>query len=284
MTGSNKPPAEPARTVAVVTHGQLEAIGEGIARLERVAGEAGVEIVYSKEEAEKHDRDADAADFQKVDLVVVLGGDGTMLRALRRTLGTGTPVVGVNFGEVGFLTSIKAEALEDGLTRVFAGEYVVAELPTLDIEKGTDRHVAVNDIVVASSIIGRMIDLGWAVGGEDLGAVPCDGVLCSTPSGSTGYNLSNGGPVLVWWLDAQVVTFIAPHSLHARPLVVPRSRDVEIENRTADVAAAVLVDGQPVGELATGERVVVRLGEQPSLLAHLPEATFFRRYRETFAS
>jgi NAD+ kinase len=284
MTGSNKPPAEPARTVAVVTHGQLEAIGEGIARLERVAGEAGVEIVYSKEEAEKHDRDADAADFQKVDLVVVLGGDGTMLRALRRTLGTGTPVVGVNFGEVGFLTSIKAEALEDGLTRVFAGEYVVAELPTLDIEKGTDRHVAVNDIVVASSIIGRMIDLGWAVGGEDLGAVPCDGVLCSTPSGSTGYNLSNGGPVLVWGLDAQVVTFIAPHSLHARPLVVPRSRDVEIENRTADVAAAVLVDGQPVGELATGERVVVRLGEQPSLLAHLPEATFFRRYRETFAS
>jgi NAD+ kinase len=284
MTGSNKPPAEPARTVAVVTHGQLEAIGEGIARLERVAGEAGVEIVYSKEEAEKHDRDADAADFQKVDLVVVLGGDGTMLRALRRTLGTGTPVVGVNFGEVGFLTSIKAEALEDGLTRVFAGEYVVAELPTLDIEKGTDHHVAVNDIVVASSIIGRMIDLGWAVGGEDLGAVPCDGVLCSTPSGSTGYNLSNGGPVLVWGLDAQVVTFIAPHSLHARPLVVPRSRDVEIENRTADVAAAVLVDGQPVGELATGERVVVRLGEQPSLLAHLPEATFFRRYRETFAS
>ena len=284
MTGSNKPPAEPARTVAVVTHGQLEAIGEGIARLERVAGEAGVGIVYSKEEAEKHDRDADAADFQKVDLVVVLGGDGTMLRALRRTLGTGTPVVGVNFGEVGFLTSIKAEALEDGLTRVFAGEYVVAELPTLDIEKGTDRHVAVNDIVVASSIIGRMIDLGWAVGGEDLGAVPCDGVLCSTPSGSTGYNLSNGGPVLVWGLDAQVVTFIAPHSLHARPLVVPRSRDVEIENRTADVAAAVLVDGQPVGELATGERVVVRLGEQPSLLAHLPEATFFRRYRETFAS
>jgi NAD+ kinase len=284
MTGSNKPPAEPARTVAVVTHGQLEAIGEGIARLERVAGEAGVEIVYSKEEAEKHDRDADAADFQKDDLVVVLGGDGTMLRALRRTLGTGTPVVGVNFGEVGFLTSIKAEALEDGLTRVFAGEYVVAELPTLDIEKGTDRHVAVNDIVVASSIIGRMIDLGWAVGGEDLGAVPCDGVLCSTPSGSTGYNLSNGGPVLVWGLDAQVVTFIAPHSLHARPLVVPRSRDVEIENRTADVAAAVLVDGQPVGELATGERVVVRLGEQPSLLAHLPEATFFRRYRETFAS
>ncbi len=282
MTGSETPPAEPVRTAAVVTHGNPEAIGEGLAQLERVSREGGVELFYPKDEAEKHDR-ADA-DFHKVDLVVVLGGDGTMLRALRRTLGTGMPVVGVNFGEVGFLTSIKAKALEDGLKRVFAGEYVVAELPTLDIEAGAERHAAINDIVVASSVIGRMIQLGWAVGGEDLGVVPCDGVLCSTPSGSTGYNLSNGGPVLVWGLEAQVVTFIAPHSLHARPLVVPRSRDVEIENRTHDVPAAVLVDGRPVGELTAGERVVVRLGEQSSLLAHLPEATFFRRYRETFAS
>jgi NAD+ kinase len=277
------PSAEPVRTAAVVTHGKPEAIGQGLELLERVAGVAGVELFYPEDEAEKHERDATRPDLQKVDVVVVLGGDGTMLRALRRTLGTGTPVVGVNFGEVGFLTSIKAEALEDGLKRVFAGDYVIAELPTLDVEGGPDRHVAVNDLVIASSIIGRMIELGWAVGGEDLGLVPCDGVLCSTPSGSTGYNLSNGGPVLVWGLDAQVVTFIAPHSLHARPLVVPRTRYVEIENRTADVAAAVLVDGQPVGELAAGESVVVRLGERSSLLAHLPEATFFRRYRETFA-
>lgn len=283
MTGSNTQPAEPVRTAAVVTHGRPEAIGEGLDLLERVAREAGVELFYPEDEAEKHERSATRPDLQKVDLVVVLGGDGTMLRALRRTLGTGTPVVGVNFGEVGFLTSIKAEALDDGVKRVFGGDYVIAELPTLDVEAGSDRHVAVNDLVIASSIIGRMIELGWAVGGEDLGIVPCDGVLCSTPSGSTGYNLSNGGPVLVWGLDAQVVTFIAPHSLHARPLVVPRSRNVEIENRTADVAAAVLVDGQPVGELAPGESLVVRLGERSSLLAHLPEATFFRRYRETFA-
>lgn len=282
MTGSETPPAEPVRTAAVVTHGNPEAIGEGLAQLERVAGEAGVELFYPKDEAEKHARED--ADFKEVDLVVVLGGDGTMLRALRRTLGTGMPVVGVNFGQVGFLTSIKAEAIEDGLKRVFAGDYVVAELPTLDIEIGAERHAAINDVVVASSIIGRMIELGWAVGGEDLGELHCDGVLCSTPSGSTGYNLSNGGPVLVWGLDAQVVTFIAPHSLHARPLVVPRGRDVEIENRTDDVPAAVLVDGRPLRELAAGERVVVRLGEQSSLLAHLPEATFFRRYRETFAS
>jgi NAD+ kinase len=272
------------RTAAVVTHGKPSTIGEALPRLERVAAEAGVELLFSEDEAEKHGLDGGGLELAAADVTVVLGGDGTMLRALQRALGTGTPVVGVNFGEVGFLTSIRAEALEEGVARIFAGEYVVAELPTLEAEVGGGKHVAVNDVVAAASIVGRMIELGWAVGGEDLGSLPCDGVLCATPSGSTGYNLSNGGPVLVWGLDALVVTFIAPHSLHARPLVVPRGRDVAIENRTGDVPAAVLVDGRLVGELAAGERVLVRLGEQQSLLGHLPEATFFQRYRHTFAS
>jgi NAD+ kinase len=282
-TGSKTPLAEPVRTAAVVTHGHPEAIGEALARLEQVAARSGVELVFPEDEAEKHDRPVDG-DLAGADLVVVLGGDGTMLRALKRTLGDGPPVIGVNYGAVGFLTSISAEDLEGGLQRAFGGEYVVAELPTLDVDTGGERHVAVNDVVVASSIVGRMIELGWSIGGEDLGALSCDGVICSTPSGSTGYNLSNGGPVLVWGLDAQTVTFIAAHSLHARPLVVPRGRDVEIENRTQDVPAQVLVDGRPVTQLAGGERVVAKLGQERTRLAHLPEATFFRRYKETFAS
>jgi NAD+ kinase len=282
-TGSNTPSAEAVRTAAVVTHGHREAIGEALGRLERIARTCGVELVYPEDEAEKHDRSPDG-DLGAADLVVVLGGDGTMLRALKRTLGTGPPVIGVNYGAVGFLTSISADDLEAGLERAFGGEYLVAELPTLQAEAAGGEHVAVNDVVVASSAIGRMIELGWTIGGEDLGVLPCDGVICSTPSGSTGYNLSNGGPVLVWGIDAQTVTFIAAHSLHARPLVVPRGSEVEVENRTRDVPALVLVDGHPVTQLARGERVVARLGEERTRLAHLPEATFFRRYRETFAS
>ena len=279
--GSTTPRAEPVRRAAVVTHGRPELIGEGLTQLQRVAEEAGVELAYSAEEAEKH---GVAAGDGEVDLTVVLGGDGTMLRALRGSLETGAPVVGVNFGSVGFLTSIPADDLEQGLRRAFAGEYARVELPTLEAELAGEQHVAVNDVVAASSVIGRMVHIAWSIGGEELGVLPCDGVISSTPSGSTAYNLSNGGPVLVWGIDAMTVTFIAPHALDARPLVVPRNRELTVENRTHDVPVAVLVDGRPVGELGREERVVVRLGEQRSLLAVLPEATFFRRYRETFAS
>ena len=280
--GLTTPSADGVRRAAVVTHGKPDKIGEGLTRLERVASGAGVELVFSGEEAEKHARPGDGDG--RVDLTVVLGGDGTMLRALQGSLDSKAPVVGVNFGTIGFLTTIPADELESGLERVFGGDYRVVELPTLEAEVAGSRHVAVNDVVAASSQIGRMVHLRWEVGGEDLGVRPCDGVICSTPSGSTGYNLSNGGPVLVWGIDAMAVTFIAPHALDARPLVVPRGREVVVENRTDDVPVAVLIDGRTAAELGEGRTVTVRLGEERSLLGVLPEATFFRRYGETFAS
>jgi NAD+ kinase len=207
-----------------------------------------------------------------------------MLRGLSRFLGTEVPVIGINFGRVGFLSSIPRDELEVGLARVFAGEYRIEELPTLEVEVGDEQRVAVNDLVVASAVVGRMIQLEWAVGGEALGRLGCDGVVCATPPGSTGYNFSNGGPVLVWGLDAMSVTFVAPHSLNARPLVVPRGSELIVWNRTLDVPATALVDGHHVGDLAPGGRAVARVGAQRSLLATLPEVTFFSRYRRAFAS
>jgi NAD+ kinase len=174
--------------------------------------------------------------------------------------------------------------LEAGLARVFGGEYEVVELPTLELEHPDGREVAVNDVVVASGSLGRMIELDLAVGGEELGRQPCDGIICATPSGSTAYNLSNGGPVLMWGLEAMAVTYISAHSLHARPLVVPPGSDVIVWNRTQDVEAGVLADGHRVSTLGKAERAVVRLGPERSLLATLPEATFVRRYRQSFAS
>jgi NAD+ kinase len=281
--GSTTRRAEVKR-VAVVTHGRPETSGDVLARLRALAEERGIELLLADDELEKHGLGTDDGDSAKADLAVVLGGDGTMLRALKRFLGTSVPVIGVNLGRVGFLASIGPDTLEEGLARVFGGDYEVVELPALEAEAGGERWTAVNDVVVTSSTIGRMIELAWAIGGEDLGELPCDGLICCTPSGSTAYNLSNGGPVLVWGLDAMAINFVAPHSLHARPMVVPRGLDLAVHNRTADVAATVLADGHPVHELSSGDQVGARLSEQRSMLATLPESTFFSRYRRTFAS
>ena len=247
----------------VFVHGRPEKVAGARTRVEQLAAVAGVELV----------------DADDVDLAVVLGGDGTMLRALKRFLGTDVPVIGVNFGRVGFLTGIQHEELEDGLRRAFDGDFATHELPSLEAEVGGEHHPAVNDVVAASSSLGRMVELRWSIAGEELGTVPCDGVISSTA-----YNLSNGGPVLVWGLDAMAITFVAPHSLHARPLVVPRSADLQVTNLTRGVGVGVLVDGHQIGELGEGDAVTIRLAEAKSVLATLPESTFFRRYGDTFAS
>jgi NAD+ kinase len=283
-TESQRRSSEAVRRAAVITHGKPPTIGPALDRLEKVAREAGVELLLPGEEVEKHGVGEPEHNLTSADVAVVLGGDGTMLRALQRFLGTDVPVIGVNFGRVGFLASIQQNELESGLARVFSGDYRVIPLSTLEVEVGDQRESAVNDVVVLSSIRGRMIELAWAVGGEELGVQACDGVICATPSGSTAYSLSNGGPVLVRGLDAMAVTFIAPHSLHARPMVVPRGLDLEIRNRTPDVDVSVIVDGHQLAEVGVDLPIKIRLGEQQSLLATLPESTFFRRYRETFGS
>ncbi len=245
---------------------ERDGVGDALARVHGIAERSGVTIV----------------DTDDADLAVVLGGDGTMLRALARFLGTGVPVIGVNYGRVGFLTAIAADELDAGLTRAFAGDYRTVELSTLEVTVDGETSVAINDVVVAGETLGRMIEVGYSIGGEDLGSQPCDGLICATPAGSTAYNLSNGGPVLVWGLDAMVLTFVAPHALVIRPLVVPRGPDATITNLSTDLETTVLVDGQQVGTLAAGAEATVRVGSRSSLLATLPEVTFFRRYAATF--
>jgi NAD+ kinase len=268
----------------VITHGKPATIGPALKRLEKVAREADVELLLPGEEVEKHGVGEAEHDLTGADIAVVLGGDGTMLRALQRFLGTDIPVLGVNFGRVGFLASVPPNELESGLARVFSGDYRVVQLTTLEVEAAGVRGAAVNDVVVLSSLRGRMVELAWALGGEDMGVQPCDGMICASPSGSTAYNLSNGGPVLARGLDAMVVTFIAPHSLHARPIVVPRGIELEIRNETPDVDVTVLVDGHPLTDIGHRSPIMIGLGEQRSRLGTLPEATFFKRYRETFGS
>ena len=150
MTSTSESPQPSApESVAIVAHGRVD-VGPAVARVEKVAMEAGVQVV---------DEPADA------DLTVAVGGDGTILRTLAKLLGTDVPVIGVNFGRVGFLASIAPERLEHDLARVFAGGYCVLRLPTLELRLDGERHVAVNDVVCTSSILGRMVELAYAVGG-----------------------------------------------------------------------------------------------------------------------
>ena len=263
--GSPQPLRDPVQRAGLFVRSR-NGFDEAVARVHDVARSAGVEMTDDDPQ-----------------LVVVLGGDGTMLQAFHEFLGRGVPVIGVNFGRFGFLASIQPDELEEGLRRAFAGEYVVVELPTLDFLQNGTRAVAVNDVVAASGEIGRLVELEWAIGGESLGTVPCDGVIAATPSGSTAYNLSNNGPVLMWGIDAMAVSFVAPHSLHARPLVVPRGLDVVVANRTDGIPLALIADGHRAGEIAPGRDVIVRLGEARSLLATLPDATFLTRFRSAFA-
>jgi len=158
------------------------------------------------------------------------------------------------------------------------------ELPTLEVEADGQRHAAINDIVLISSTHGRVVELNWQVDGEDYGNVACDGMVCATAIGSTAYNLSNGGPVLVWGIDVMSITFVAPHTLAARPLVVPRGQSLVVSNVTADIPLSVLVDGHPLAELGFEGRAEVTFGEKRGLLALLPEITFVRRFREIFPS
>jgi NAD+ kinase len=264
--GSPQPSGRPVSRATVVVHGRPDRIGDAVERVERVAAEAGVELT---EEAPE--------------LAIVLGGDGTMLRALQRFLPLSVPVIGVNFGRVGFLASMMPADLERGLERTFAGDYVVHELPTIEAELNGEHVTAINDIVATSAILGRMGEVEWLVGGEEMGRVPADGVIASTPTGSTAYNLSNGGPILMWGLDALTITFIAPHSLHARPVVVPRDQPVTITNVSPGIPLAVIADGHRFADLAPGQELNVELGERRSLLATLPDATFVTRYKGAFA-
>ncbi|HSC90909.1 MAG TPA: NAD(+)/NADH kinase [Gaiellaceae bacterium] len=283
-TGSHAPSREAVRRAAVITHGKSGVIGPALERLETVARGHGVELLLPAEERAKHGRTDGHAALDTADIAVVLGGDGTMLRALNRFLGTGIPVLGVNFGRVGFLCAIRAEEMESGLARAFRGDYAVLELPTLAVDVAGGSRVAVNDVVVRSADVGRMVELAWSIGGEDLGTQPCDGMIVATPAGSTAYNLSNGGPVLVWGLEAMAITFVAPHSLHARPMVVPKGALLEVVNHTTDVGIVVLVDGHAVAELGPDAEVAIRIDDQRASLGILSERSFFRRYRETFAT
>ncbi len=276
------------RRCAVVTHGDAERTRVALGQVISAAKVAGVELLLPSDEIAKHPATArETARWSggdpECDLALVLGGDGTMLRALQRFLDTEVPVIGVNFGRVGFLTSLTADDLPQRLGEVFAGAIDVVPLPTIEVTHLGRTHVAVNDVLVTSAIQGRMAMLEWAVNGVRMGERGCDGIVVSTPIGSTGYNLSAGGPVMGWGVDAMVVTFVAPHAIDSRPLVLSHGHRIRVASRSSGFASRLVVDGHVVGSVEEDTDVVVSMGSATAALATLPDRPFLSRYRDTFS-
>jgi NAD+ kinase len=276
------------RAITVLTHQYPQETSQAIRRLIDYATGSGVEVRVSEAEAAKHDlepRDGlsvrTAADGD-TDLAIVLGGDGTILTALRMFAGQKAPVFAINYGAIGFLSTIDHGGLEDGLRRALEGDYELLPMPALSAEVGGKRCIGVNDISFHRRANARVAELEYHVQHEQLGRVRCDGLVVSTPVGSTGYNLANGGPVLAWGVEGYVVSFIAPHTLTARALVVAPSDTLTVENTSDRDEVGVSTDGRTVGELGPGERLDVDFSDDEVLLAQIPGSTFYHRFREKF--
>ena len=190
----------------------------------------------------------------------MLGGDGTILRALREFAGTEVPVFGINFGTVGFLAAAERDNLEDTLRRAFNGEFDVMELPGLRLGEG-ESSLGLNDVSFTRQPHKRVAELSYSVGGQEVGDVRCDGLVAATPAGSTGYNLANQGPILAWGVEGYALSFIAPHTFTARPLVVAPDDRLTVTNAGRE-PVDVGIDGQPAGVLEPGAEAERRVPDR----------------------
>lgn len=276
------------RSITVFSHSRPNDTAAALRRIAELAGESGVEVRLPAAEIEKHGLVPGTVEAgndpppEPTDLAVVLGGDGTILTHLRDFTGTGVPVFAVNFGAIGFLATVEPWELEDGIRKALAGEIDAMELPGLIIATGAGDRVAVNDISFHRRPDGRVAELAYSIQGEELGEVRCDGLVVSTPAGSTGYNLANGGPVLAWGVEGFVVSFIAPHTLTARSLVVAPDDALQVTNRSTLEEVDVTTDGRPACTLAPQATMPIRFEHRQALLAQAPGATFYHRLRDKF--
>jgi NAD+ kinase len=270
--------------VTVMTHRRASETADALGMLRECARAAGAILRFDPDETAKHGLtpmegiECDAPLSRDVDLCVVLGGDGTILTALRAYAGSGVPVFAVNFGEVGFLATIDPDGLSGAFQRAFARDFETLELPGIQVE---DR-IAFNDVSVHRRPGGRVADLAYKVSGEEIGRVRCDGLVVATPAGSTGYNLANGGPVMAWGVSGYVVSFIAPHSLTARALVVAPRDILTIVNQSREEGVEIHVDGRPALQLGPACELDIELRPGEGCLAQLPGATFYHRLSERF--
>ena len=280
-------PPESIRTATILTHTQPEQTADALREAIAAAEGAGVQLYAAAEELEKHgDAVAGVEPIDALggdpDICLVFGGDGTILKALRTYARTEVPVFGFNFGTIGFLAAVEREELDTGLARAFGREFEVMLMPGLEASIDDGNPVALNDVSLIRRQHSRVAELGYRLGGKEVGHVRCDGLVAATPAGSTGYNLANSGPILAWGVEGYVVSFIAPHTLTARPLVVAPQDVLSVVNAAGRDSVEIVLDGEPVGQLESGADMEIRFCDGVGRLGQLPGANFYRRIRDKF--
>jgi NAD+ kinase len=219
------------------------------------------------------------------DLVIVLGGDGTILRAARELDGCETPILGVNLGNLGFLTSVRAETLREAVQEVLRGEYRLSERQTLQaslLRAGNplETHDALNDAVISRGAISRIVRLHVSIDGEMLTEYVCDGMIFATATGSTAYSLSAGGPILVPTARALIVTPICPHALSNRSVIAGENSVIRCRVASAAGELLLTVDGQVQLRMQVGDEVEVRQSSRTVQLVTLKGHSYFEVLRE----
>ncbi|UCF20843.1 MAG: NAD(+)/NADH kinase [Gemmatimonadota bacterium] len=218
-----------------------------------------------------------------IDLLITLGGDGALLGGARWAGPAGTPVLGVNLGRLGFLTAVTLEEMADAVTRIAAGDFVLDSRMALEVclehEDKSEPFYALNDGVLHRGGLVRVVALRVWVDDEEVGLYRGDGVIVATPTGSTAYSLSSGGPILDPRVDAMVITPISPHTMAVRPLVLRASAQITIEVVSSPEDLILTIDGQVGSRLTQGDRVVVCRAERPVSLVRLPGQSFFSLLR-----
>jgi NAD+ kinase len=274
------------KTAALITHSHPPAATEAVPVAAAAAKQAGWRLVADQGELDKHGAEASGVELERAgetpDLCLVLGGDGTILHALRRFAGTRVPVFGVNFGTVGFLAAVERADAGAGIARAFGGEIETIELPALRVEAGGRSGIGFNDVTLQRRPHDRVAELSYRVDADEVGHVRCDGLVAATPVGSTGYNLANQGPILAWGVKGYVVSYIAPHSLTARALVVAPDDVLTVGNAPDREPVEIALDGVEFGELDRGAELEVSFADSAGCLAQLPGTSFYGRIRDKF--
>ena len=219
----------------------------------------------------------------EIDLLVTVGGDGTLLRGARFIAGRQVPVLGINSGRLGFLTCCGADELVRSVERVVANEHRIERRMALEAYTqhgaGQPPWRALNDVVLHKGGFARVVRLSLTVNDEMIAAYAADGIVISTPTGSTGYNLSAGGPVVVPGVESLIVTPISAHTLAVRPVVLPPSATIELQAYDGPEELMVTIDGQVGATVPPHDTLIIRRAEAPVLLVRFTEVTFFSRMR-----